>query len=307
MQSGIEGFTRTRIALSEVALSVQEGGEGPPLVLLHGFPQNHMCWAHVAPALARHFRVIVPDLRGYGDSDAPPDDAEHRVYSKRRMALDIVELADQLGIGRFNLMGHDRGARVAYRLALDHPDRVERLGIIEVIPTADFWRAWNAELAMSAYHWTFLAQPAPLPETLISADPVGYVETALRNWTRAKSLDVFAPEALESYRAQARDPARIAAMCADYRAGATTDRTIDEADRAAGRRITAPLMFLCGDGGFPAQTGDPASVWRSWAGQVEAATCVSGHFAMEENPEAVTDTFLRFFREGFTPADTPPG
>lgn len=305
MQSGIEGFTRTRIALSEVALSVHEGGEGPPLVLLHGFPQTHMCWARVAPAFARRFRVIVPDLRGYGDSDAPPDDGEHRVYSKRRMALDIVELADRLGIGRFHLLGHDRGARVAYRLALDHPGRIDRLGIIEVIPTADFWRAWNAELAMSAYHWTFLAQPAPLPEMLISADPVGYVETALRTWTRAKSLDVFAPEALDSYRAQVRDPARIAAMCADYRAGATTDRTIDEADRAAGRRIAAPLMFLCGDGGFPAQTGDPASVWRAWAEQVEAATCVSGHFAMEENPEAVTDTFLGFFREGSAPSDTP--
>ncbi len=295
MQSGIPGFTRTKIALPEVALSVHEGGEGPPLVLLHGFPQTHMCWAPVAPAFARTHRVLVPDLRGYGDSDAPPDDAGHRVYSKRTMAQDIVALADRLGIGRFSVLGHDRGARVAYRLALDHPDRVARLGIIEVIPTAEFWRAWDADLAMKAYHWTFLAQPAPLPETLISADPVGYVETALRTWTRAKSLDVFAPEALASYRAQAREPARIAAMCADYRAGATTDRALDEADRAAGRKIAAPLMFLCGEDGFPAQTGDPAAIWRRWATRVESATCVSGHFAMEENPGAVIDTFLPFF------------
>jgi haloacetate dehalogenase len=254
-----------------------------------------MCWAGVAPAFARHFRVLVPDLRGYGSSGAPADDDAHRVYSKRSMAQDIVALAVRRGIGRFSVLGHDRGARVAYRLALDHPDRVERLGIIEVIPTADFWRAWTAELALAAYHWTFLAQPAPLPETLISADPVGYVETALRGWTRTRSLDVFAPEALAAYRAQAREPARIAAMCADYRAGATTDRALDEADRAAGRKIAAPLMFLCGEDGFPAKTGDPASVWRAWADRVEAATCVSGHFAMEENPRAVLDTFQPFF------------
>jgi haloacetate dehalogenase len=295
MQSAISGFVRSRVDVGPVALSVHEGGEGPPLILLHGFPQNHMCWAGVAPAFARQFRVIVPDLRGYGDSDAPPDDADHRVYCKRIMAQDIVALADRMNIGRFSILGHDRGARVAYRLALDHPGRVDRLGIIEVIPTADFWRAWDAELAMRAYHWTFLAQPAPLPESLISSDPVGYVESSLRNWTRRKSLDVFVPEALETYRAQAREPARIAAMCADYRAGATTDRALDEADRAAGRKIAAPLMFLCGEDGFPAQTGDPASVWRSWASQVEAATCVSGHFAMEENPEAVIETFLPFF------------
>jgi haloacetate dehalogenase len=138
-----------------------------------------------------------------------------------------------------------------------------------------------------------------LPETLISADPVGYVDTALRTWNRMKSLDVFTAPALEAYRTQARDPARIAAMCADYRAGATTDRAADEADRAAGRRIAAPMMFLCGEDGFPAQTGDPASVWRSWADDVRASTCESGHFAMEENPRAVLETFLPFFHGSF--------
>jgi haloacetate dehalogenase len=239
--------------------------------------------------------VIVPDLRGYGESDAPPDDEGHTVYSKRRMAQDIVTLADRLGINRFRILGHDRGARVTYRLALDHPDRVLQVGIIEVIPTADFWRAWNAELAFKAYHWTFLAQPAPLPEMLIAADPVAYVEHSLRSWTLAKSLDVFPPAALEAYRKQARDPARIAAMCADYRAGATTDRRIDEADRTAERKIAAPLMFLCGAHGFPAQTGDPGGLWRRWAEDVRTATCESGHFAMEENPQAVLDTFVPFF------------
>ena len=300
MESGIAGFEAQRIDTGDVTLSVHSGGAGDPLFLLHGYPQNHMCWAGLAPEFARHFRVIVPDLRGYGDSDAPEDDALHTVYSKRRMAADIVALADRLGFGRFHILGHDRGARVAYRLALDHPDRVGRLGIVEVIPTADFWRAWNAEIAFNAYHWTFLAQPAPLPETLISADPVGYIDHTLRSWTKARSLDAFASEALAAYRAQARDPARIAAMCADYRAGASTDRAIDEADRAAGRKIASPLMFLCGAHGFPAQTGNPGALWRAWAEDVRTATCESGHFAMEENPRAVLDAFLPFFLESGT-------
>jgi len=297
MQSGIAGFRKEQINVGEVALSVHRGGEGRPLVLLHGYPQNHMCWAGIAPVLAKEFQVLVPDLRGYGDSDAPADDAGHTVYSKRRMAQDIVALADRLELDRFAILGHDRGARVTYRLALDHPDRVSRVGILEVIPTADFWRAWNAEIAFRAYHWTFLAQPAPMPETLIGADPVGYIDHTLRSWTMARSLDVFAPEGLAAYRRQARDPARIAAMCADYRAGATTDRATDEADRAAGRKIAAPLLFLCGSHGFPAQTGNPGALWEAWAEEVRTATCESGHFTMEENPQAVLDAVLPFFRE----------
>jgi haloacetate dehalogenase len=193
------------------------------------------------------------------------------------------------------ILGHDRGARIAYRLALDHPSRVSRLGIIEIVPTAEMWRAWGAELAMKAYHWTFLAQPAPLPETLIGADPVAYLEWTLASWTRAGSLDAFPTEALESYRAQIRDPARLHAMCADYRAGATTDRRIDEDDLSAGRRIAVPLRFLWAEGGFPARTGDPAAAWRRWAEDVTDSSCVSGHFAMEEAPAAVVATFLPFF------------
>lgn len=299
--SDIIGFQKFRVEVGDISLSVNVGGAGEPLFLLHGYPQNHMCWAGVAPEFARHFRVIVPDLRGYGESEAPPDDADHTVYSKRRMADDIVALADRLGLDRFLILGHDRGARVAYRLALDHPERLRRLGMIEVIPTADFWRAWNAELAHKAYHWTFLAQPAPLPEMLIASDPVAYIDHTLGSWTMQRTLDVFAPDALASYRRQARDPARIAAFCADYRAGATTDRALDEADKAAGRKIAAPVMFLCGRHGFPAQTGDPASHWRKWADDVRMATCESGHFAMEENPQAVLDTFLPFFREASMP------
>jgi haloacetate dehalogenase len=295
MTDRIAGFTRRRIPANGITLSVQEAGQGAPLVLLHGYPQNGMCWSRVAPAFASQNRVIIPDLRGYGQSDAPPDDAAHTVYSKRSMAQDIVALMDHLGLERAALLGHDRGARVTYRLALDHPDRISRLGIIEIAPTSDYWSAWSAEMALAAYHWTFLAQPAPLPERMINADPVTYLDWTLASWTLGKTLDAFPDDALADYRTQARDPVRIAAMCADYRAGATTDRQADLADRAAGRRIAAPLRFLWGRHGFPARTGDPAGIWRNWADDVTDASCDSGHFVMEENPQAVLDTFLRFF------------
>lgn len=291
----IPGFTRRRIALPEITLSVQEAGTGPALLLLHGYPQNGMCWARVAPTFAATHHVIIPDLRGYGWSDAPPDDAAHRVYSKRRMAADIVDLLAALSLPKAMVLGHDRGARVSYRLALDHPESVSRLGTIEIAPTADYWANWGAEMAMAAYHWTFLAQPAPLPERMIGADPAAYIDWTLQSWTRAGSLDVFPADSLASYRAQAGDPAHLHAMCADYRAGATTDRADDEADRAAGRRITAPLRFLYGHHGFPARTGDPAGIWRKWADKVEASPCDSGHFVMEENPEAVLRAFVPFF------------
>ena len=203
----IDGFLRRRVAANGITLSVQEAGTGPALILLHGYPQNGMCWAKVAPALARHFRVLIPDLRGYGQSDAPPDDVWHSTYSKRTMARDITGMMDALGITRADVLGHDRGARVAYRLALDAPERVSRLGIIEILPTADYWAHWDAGLGMAAYHWTFLAQPAPLPEKMIGADPVFYIDWTLRSWTRAKSLHAFPPDSLASYHAQARDPA----------------------------------------------------------------------------------------------------
>lgn len=296
MTSHITGFTHSRIKTNGIALSVHQAGQGAPLILLHGYPQNHMCWSRIAPALAWHFHVIIPDLRGYGDSDAPADDADHTMYSKRTMALDIIGVMDALGLKTAAVLGHDRGARVAYRLALDHPARVTKLGIIEIVPTGDFWAAWDARLAMKAYHWTFLAQPAPLPERMIGADPAGYIDWTLKSWTLAKSLAAFPAASLDSYRKQALDPARIHAMCADYRAGATFDRAADEADRSAGRKITAPLRFLWAKSGFPAQTGHPAELWEKWATEVTDASCDSGHFAMEENPQAVLDCFLPFFQ-----------
>jgi haloacetate dehalogenase len=294
----ITGFTRQDRRGDGVTLSVQEAGAGPALILLYGYPQNGMCWTNIAPILAQHFRVIIPDLRGYGQSEAPIDDAVHSTYSKRQMARDIVALMDGMGLPSAMVMGHDRGARVSYRLALDHPARVTRLGLIEIAPTAEYWDTWTAEMAFAAYHWTFLAQPTPLPERMINADPEAYIDWTLASWTGVKSLSPFPPQALESYRAQARDPARIHAMCADYRAGASLDRAHDLEDRAAGNRIAVPLHFLWGHHGFPARTGDPAGIWRKWAVQVTDNACESGHFVMEENPEAVLQAFLPFFQQG---------
>ncbi len=292
----IPGFTQSYHQCGDIQLSVHRAGKGTPLILLHGYPQNHHCWEHVAPALTDQFDVIIPDLRGYGDSDAPGDNADHSTYSKRQMAADIAALIDRLGIEKAHVLGHDRGGRVAYRFALDHPDRLIKLGIIEIVPTGDFWASWNADLALKAYHWTFLAQPAPLPERMIGADPAGYIDWTLAAWTLDKSLSVFSQAALESYRAQASDPAHLHAMCADYRAGATFDKALDETDRAAGHMIAAPMHFLWARGGFPAQTGDPAALWKPWVGQMTDSACTSGHFAMEENPTAVIDSFLPFFR-----------
>lgn len=295
--SAITGFTQSFIETNGIRLSVHQGGSGPALILLHGYPQNHMAWEKIAPDLARHFHCIIPDLRGYGDSDAPADDDDHHVYSKREMANDIIGVMDFMGIKRAHILGHDRGARVGYRLALDHPDRVDRLGIIEIVPTGDFWRSWDAELALKAYHWTFLAQPAPMPEQMINADGPGYLNWTLSNWTQSRDLSPFSVAALASYRAQADDPARVAAMCADYRAGATIDRALDEADRLTGVKIAAPTHFLWASAGFPARTGDPKSTWQSWCNLPVTGREIhgTGHFTMEEAPAAVLEAVLPHF------------
>ena len=210
-------------------------------------------------------------------------------------AKDIADLLTALAIERTNILGHDRGARVAYRFALDYPERIGKLGIIEIVPTADFWASWNADLAMAAYHWTFLAQPAPLPERMIGGDPVAYVDWTLAQWTLSKNLETFSPAALESYRRQIQDPARVHAMCSDYRAGASFDRVLDEEDKIAGKQITIPLRLLYSAHGFPAKSGNAAEIWRGWAQRVEASVCDAGHFVMEENPRTVLTVFGNFF------------
>ncbi len=293
------GFDACRLpgARADVAIHAQVGGAGPPLLLLHGFPQTHLAWRHVAPLLAARFTVVAADLRGYGDSGAPADDPAHETYSKRAMGADMVAAMAALGFARFHVAGHDRGGRVAYRLALDRPDIVARLAVLEIAPTLAMWQAFDAGLAHKAWHWSFLAQPAPLPERLIGGDPVFWLDHTLRAWSRDDALDAFAG-ALGAYRAAFAQPARIAAFCADYRAGWGADRAADAADRAAGRTIAAPTLLIAGPRGFPAATGDAAAHWRAFAPDLTVAAADCGHFPMEEDPAAVAAALLAHFSQG---------
>jgi haloacetate dehalogenase len=288
------GFEAQEFSLGEASIFARVGGSGPPLLLLHGYPQSHLMWARVAPALTARFTVVVPDLRGYGRSSAPPSHNGER-YSKRVMARDMVALMATLGHQRFAVAGHDRGGRVAYRLALDHPDVVTKIATLDIVPTGEMWAGMDAARAMSVYHWMFLAQPEPLPETLISGAPDFYVDHKLASWSGDKSLRAFAPDALDAYRAAFRDPARVHATCEDYRAGATIDRALDEVDRAAGRKIAAPLLALWGAKGIPAQGEDPLTVWRRWASDVRGSGIEAGHFLPEEAPEATAEALAEFF------------
>lgn len=291
------GFSSIDVAVNRGAadLRVRVGGEGPPLLLLHGYPQTHACWHKVAPALAKRFTLVIPDLRGYGESSIPliaPDSAN---YSKRVMAQDVASLMDELGYDRFAVAGHDRGGRVAYRLALDRPELVTRIAVLDIVPTWQMWETMGSVMAIKAYHWLFLAQPAPLPETLIGADPKFFIDWTLASWTAAKNLSAFDPEALAHYRAFFRDPVRIAATCADYRAGATIDREHDAADREADRKIKPPLLALWGDGGFPSHGASPLEVWRDWAESVEGRALACGHFLPEEAPDETAAALIDFF------------
>jgi haloacetate dehalogenase len=288
------GFAEREIALGDVSLYARIGGAGAPLVLLHGYPQSHVMWRRVARALAGRFTLVVPDLRGYGGSSVPPS-LYGEAYSKRVMAADIVALMRALGHERFRLAGHDRGARVGYRLALEHPERIERLAVLDIVPTGEMWRGMDAKRAMMVYHWMFLAQPEPLPETLIARAAREYIDHTLASWTATRSLACFDEGALASYRAAFVDPARIHAMCEDYRAGATIDRAADEADMAAGKKIAAPLLALWGQRGIPAEGSNPLEVWRRWADDACGQGVDCGHFLAEEAPEPTQRALLDFF------------
>ncbi len=295
------GWDAKTVDCGEVKLFARVGGapDAPPLVCLHGFPETHVMWAKIAPKLAERFRVILPDLRGYGWSGVPETLADHAQMSKRTMAADIVALMEELGHARFALVGHDRGARVAYRLALDHPGRLTKLAILDVIPTAEMWARMDAGFALKTYHWLFLAQPAPMPETLISRAPVEWLEHTLASWTEAKDLSPFGKKALAHYRAFFTVPERMAATCEDYRAGATLDRAHDEADRASGRRIDMPTRVLWGAGGIPADAAAATMLdaWRPWMAPgtpLDGHALDCGHFLAEEAPEATAAALLEF-------------
>ncbi|HYA75016.1 MAG TPA: alpha/beta hydrolase [Roseiarcus sp.] len=287
------GFASHWIDTDAGRLFARVGGAGPPVALVHGYPQTHVEWRHVAPRLAERHTVVALDLRGYGSSDAPPS-AEGALYTKRVMAADVVAAMRSLGHERFAYVGHDRGARVGYRLALDDPERLTKLAVLDIVPTAEMWRGMGATRAMAVYHWMFLAQPEPLPETLIGRASREYIDHTLASWTKAKSLEAFDPRALKHYRAFFAEPKRIHACCEDYRAGATLDWAYDEADLAAGRTIDCPVLALWGGAGLPAQGENPLDVWRRWAPRAQGRAIDAGHFLPEEAPEATAEALAEF-------------
>jgi haloacetate dehalogenase len=283
-----DGFTRSFVDTGEATICVRHGGSGPPLLLLHGYPQTHVMWHLVAPRLARDFSVVAMDLRGYGDSSKPPTTPDHEPYSKRAMARDAVAVMQHLGFERFAVAGHDRGGRVAYRLALDHPQRVSKIATLDIIPTGEHFRRADMTFGLGYWHWFFLAQPYPLPEKLLSADPGWFLQG------RPNRANVHAPEALDEYLRCFRDPDTIHASCEDYRAGATYDFALDEADRGT-KKIAAPLLALWAGRGEVGKWYDVLGIWRDWADDVRGHAIDAGHFMAEEAPDATYDTLREFF------------
>lgn len=291
------GFTTQKIDVEEATIHVRTGGSGPPCLLLHGFPQTHVMWHHIAPELAKYFTLVIPDLRGYGQSSCPPADPQLFTYSKRMMANDNIDLMSALGFEDFRVVGHDRGARVAYRMALDYADKINRIAVLDIIPTHTVWDTIDAKSAMGIYHWLFLAQPYPLPETLIERAPLAFLEHTLASWTKSKDLSSFAPEALDHYRHHFSKQSNIRAACEDYRSGQAYDYRADLVDFEKGNKIRCPLLAVWGENGIASEGGDPLAVWRNWGDNVEGVAIESGHFVCEENPQQTLDALIPFLRK----------
>ena len=279
-------FTLEERVVGGQSLRLRRGGKGPPLLLLHGNPQTHMMWHHVAPVLARDHTVICADLRGYGFSGKPGASADHAAYSKRAMAADMVGLMRELGFPRFGVVSHDRGARVAHRMALDAPEAVERLAVMDIVPTIEHFERTDMAFAMGYYHWFWLAQPHDLPERLILRDVEDWFD--LHTGREPKDRSFFHPEARADYLAALRQPGTVMAICEDYRAAATIDLEHDRTSRAAGQKVACPLLALWGAKGKMGQWYQPLELWRQYAtGPVNGGTVPSGHYLAEEAPEAV--------------------
>jgi haloacetate dehalogenase len=287
----LPGFEYRRMDVAGVTINCAVAGSGPPLLLLHGYPQNHLVWRRVAPGLARDHTVVVTDLRGYGDSAKPVPDKEGRVYSKRLMARDQAGLMRELGFARFGLVGHDRGARVAQRLVLDHPEAVERLAVLDIVPTRHVFGHVTREMGLVYYHWFFLAVPHGIPEHMLAADPAFWVESQIDPSARIE------PDVMEEYVRCFRDPAAIHASCEDYRAAAGTDLADDDESFAAGHKIGCPVLVLWGDHEFVGQAYDPLNVWKEYAANVQGTALPAGHFLPEEAPDLVLQALAGFLGE----------
>jgi haloacetate dehalogenase len=290
---GVAGFAEMRHVVGEADYYIAYGGEGPPVLLLHGFPETHFCWRAVAPRLARDHAVVAPDLRGQGASRAPAGGPYGEGFSKREMARELVEVMSALGHERFAVVGHDRGARVGYRMALDHPERVARMAVLNVVPTIEQFERMGAGPSLGFWPWFLLAQPAPFPEQLLEAAPAVVLDHVFATW--AGDAEAIGEEARETYR-RALDATTSAAICADYRASFHLDREHDAADREAGRRITAPLLVVIG--AEETQLADAPDIWRGWAHDVAVAELPGGHFLPEEAPDALVSVLTAFLGAG---------
>jgi len=289
-----DGFTLETVTVGDGALRLRRAGSGPPLLLLHGNPQTHAMWHAVAPALAQEYSVYCPDLRGYGGSFKPPASADHAPYAKREMARDMVELMAHFGHQKFRLAAHDRGARVAHRLALDHPARVEKLAVMDIIPTLEHFERTDMAFAMGYYHWFWFAQPHPFPEDVINAAPDAWFRA--HSSREPKPPGFFAPEALADYLKYVHDPEMIRGMCEDYRAAATIDLEHDRASRAAGEKVQCPLLVLWGASAKIEAWYDALAIWRGYcAKDVTGRSVPSGHYLAEEAPDEVTQELRAFF------------
>jgi haloacetate dehalogenase len=285
-----EGFTTTDIDAGGTMIHTVHGGSGPPLLLLHGYPQTHVIWHKIAPALAGRFTVVATDLRGYGDSAKPASDADHAAYSKRTTALDQVGVMAALGFERFSVAGHDRGGRVGHRMALDHPDKVEKLAVLDIVPTHKIFSTVNKEVATGYYHWFFLIQGHGLPETLIGHDPEYYLKAKLNQW--GGGMEAFTEEALAEYVRCFSDPDCIHGSCEDYRAAAGIDLDHDEADMD--RKVACPLLALWGEKGLMERHYDVLATWRERASDVRGRKLRCGHFLAEEAPEDTLAELIGF-------------
>lgn len=292
-----EGFEDRHVETEGSWVFARIGGRGPPLLLIHGFPETHLMWRDVAPILAAEFTVICVDLRGQGNSGCPDSAANHAPYSKRAMATELIAAMRKLGHERFAVAGHDRGGRVAYRMALDHPDAVTRIAVLDVIPIAEAWHLAESRLALSFWPWSLLSQPAPLPERLLIASPEAIIDDATSQWGTA--ADCFPAEVRQAYADALRYPRRVHAICEEFRAAATVDRKDDEADLQAGRRIDCPLLLLWDEAGALANwygdQGGPIAIWQRWAAKVSGKPMSGGHFFPEARPEATAEELRRFF------------
>ena len=275
----------------EVEIAYRRAGDGPPLLLLHGYPQTNVMWHKIAPALAKQFTVIAPDLRGYGDSGKPPTDPTHQPYSKRVMARDMVALMAELGFDSFNIAGHDRGGRVAHRLARDCPEKVHKIAVLDIAPTLAMYDQTNMQFATAYYHWFFLIQAYPMPESLIGSNVEAYMESKCGQWGRTDGA--FTKEAWADYMRCFRNPETIHASCEDYRAAATIDLDHDRAD--ADTKLSMPLMALWGQDSFVGTAYDVLSEWRKVAANVSGHAVPGGHYCAEESPNETHAALLRFF------------